>query len=91
MLKYELDFNEGNYIIGHFTIPDCPACDKAKDLLKKYKKQFMFIQADKKLFGKVLKVTGSKMVPQIFMDGDLYTSVDKLEERLQNEDTDGHN
>ena len=86
MLKYEIDFNKGNYIIGHFTFRECAMCEKAKSLLDKHKKQYMFIQADKRLFGKILLVTGSKRVPQIFMDGKLFLTVEELEESLKNEE-----
>ncbi|SVB75495.1 uncharacterized protein METZ01_LOCUS228349 [marine metagenome] len=61
-------------------------CEKAKSLLDKHKKQYMFIQADKKLFGKILSVTGSKKVPQIFLDGEVFLTVEKLEESLKNEE-----
>jgi glutaredoxin len=83
MLKYEIDFNKGNYVIGHFTFRECAMCEKAKSLLDKYKKQYMFIQADKRLFGKILSVTGSKKVPQIFMDGKPFLTVEELEESLK--------
>lgn len=86
MLKYEIDFNKGNYIIGHFTFRECAMCEKAKSLLDKHKKQYMFIQADKRLFGKILSVTGSKRVPQIFMDGKFFQTVEKLEDALKNEE-----
>ena len=86
MLKYEIDFNKGNYIVGHFTFRECAMCEKAKSLLDKHKKQYMFIQADKKLFGKILSVTGSKKVPQIFLDGEVFLTVEKLEESLKNEE-----
>ena len=84
MLKYEIDFNKGNYVVGHFTFRECAMCDKAKSLLDKHKKQYMFIQADKKLFGKILSVTGSKKVPQIFLEGKVYLTVGELEEVLDN-------
>jgi glutaredoxin len=86
MLKYEIDFNKGNYVIGHFTFRECAMCEKAKSLLDKHKKQYMFIQADKRLFGKILSVTGSKRVPQIFMDGKFFQTVEKLEDALKNEE-----
>ena len=86
MLKYEIDFNKGNYIIGHFTFRECAMCEKAKSLFAEYKIQYMFIQADKKLFGKILSVTGSTKVPQIFMDGKPFLTVGELEESLKNEE-----
>jgi len=66
MLKYEIDFNKGNYVVGHFTFRECAMCDKAKSLLDKHKIQYMFIQADKRLFGKILTVTGSKRFLKFF-------------------------
>ena len=82
MLKYEIDFNKGNYVVGHFTFNECAMCDKAKSLFAEHKIQYMFIQADKKLFGKILSVTGSKKVPQIFLEGKVYLTVGELEEAL---------
>jgi glutaredoxin-related protein len=46
----------------------------------------MYIQADKKLFGKVLPVTNSKTVPQIFMDGEFIGGFPELEKRLEVDD-----
>ena len=86
MLKYEIDFNKGNYVIGHFTFRECAMCEKAKSLLDEHKIQYMFIQADKRLFGKILSVTGSKKVPQIFMDGKVFQTVKELEESLKLEE-----
>ena len=86
MLKYEIDFNKGNYVVGHFTFRECPICAKEKSLLNKHKKQYMFIQADKRLFGKILAETGRKKVPQIFLDGKVFLTVGELEEVLKNEE-----
>ncbi len=57
MFKHEIDFSKGNYIVGSFAYPKCPSCDEAKQLFKENNIQYMFIQADKKLFGKVMGVT----------------------------------
>jgi glutaredoxin len=83
MIKHELDFSEGNYIIGHFTYPKCPSCEQAKELMNEKNIQYMFIQADKKLFGKVMGVTKSTSVPQIFMNGEYIGGYDELEEFLE--------
>ena len=91
MLQYELDFDKGTYIIGHFTIPNWPACDKAKDLLKKHNIQFMYILADKRLFGKLLSVTKSKNVPQIFHNGKFFANVTELEKELDGDNGTGWN
>ena len=91
MLKYEIDFNKGNYVVGHFTFRECAMCEKAKSLLDKHKKQYMFIQADKRLFGKILSVTGSKKVPQIFLDGKVFLTVEELEESLNENGNIGKN
>ena len=42
----------------------------------------MFIQADKKLFGKVVNITKSQTVPQIFMDGEFVGGAEDLESKL---------
>lgn len=83
MIQHELDFNEGTYVIGHFTYPKCPSCEQVKDLLRSKNIQYMFIQADKKLFGKVLKVTKSTTVPQVFMDGQYIGGYEELKAHLE--------
>lgn len=86
MIKHELDFSQGNYIVGHFTYPKCPSCEQAKELLREKDIQYMFIQADKKLFGKVMADTKSTSVPQIFMNGEYVGGYDELEEYLNKND-----
>jgi glutaredoxin len=83
MIKHELDFSDGNYIVGHFTYPKCPSCDQAKELLREKNIQYMFIQADKKLFGKVMGVTKSTSVPQIFLNGEYIGGYDDLVEHFR--------
>lgn len=85
MFKYEVDFNKGNYIVGSFAYPKCPSCDEAKQLFKENNLQYMFIQADKKLFGKVMGVTKQQTVPQIFMDGEFVGGAEDLETKLYGE------
>jgi len=82
MIKHELDFSKGNYIVGSFMYPKCPYCDKAKELMKEKGMQYMFVQADKKLFGKVMATTKTSTVPQIFMDGEFVGGFEDLEEKL---------
>lgn len=82
MFKYEVDFSKGNYVVGSFAYPKCPSCDSAKELFKEKNIQYMFIQADKKLFGKVMGVTKSQTVPQIFMEGEYVGGFEELQEKL---------
>lgn len=77
-LKHEIDFSTGIHVIGHFTYPKCPACDSAKEFLKEKGKQYQFIQADKKLFGKILQYTKTTTVPQIFIEGEFIGGYDDL-------------
>ena len=85
MFKYEVDFNKGNYIVGSFAYPKCPSCDEAKQLFKENNLPYMFIQADKKLFGKVMGVTKQQTVPQVLMDGEFIGGAEDLETRLYGE------
>ena len=82
MFTHEIDFHKGNYILGSFAYPKCPSCDEAKQLFKENNMQYMFIQADKKLFGKVMGITKSQTVPQIFMDGEFIGGSEDLENKL---------
>jgi len=45
----------------------------------------MYIQADKRMFGKILQITNQKTVPQIFMDGEFIGGFPELETKLNNE------
>ena len=83
MIKHELDFSDGNYIVGHCTYPKCPSCDQAKELMREKNIQYMFIQADKKLFGKVMGVTKSTSVPQIVLNGEYIGGYDDLVEHFR--------
>ena len=82
MIKHELDFSKGTFVVGHFSYPKCPSCDQAKELLKENNIQYTFVQADKKLFGKVFAETKSQTVPQIFMDGEYIGGFEDLEAKL---------
>lgn len=84
MVKHELDFSKGNYIVGSFMYPKCPSCDEAKELMKDKGMQYMFVQADKKLFGKVMSATKTSTVPQIFLDGEYVGGFEELKQRLIN-------
>lgn len=82
MITHELDFNKGTYVVGHYKYPKCPSCDDAKELLKSKDIQYTFVQADKKLFGKVMGVTKSITVPQIFMDGEFIGGYEDLQQKI---------
>lgn len=84
MIKHEFDFSKGTYVIGHYKYPKCPSCDSAKELLKDRDIQYVFVQADKRLFGKVMNETKSQTVPQIFMDGEYIGGFEDLQDKLGN-------
>lgn len=44
----------------------------------------MYIQADKRMFGKILQVTNQKTVPQIFIDGEFIGGFPELEAYFEN-------
>lgn len=82
MIKHELDFSKGAVVVGHYKYPKCPSCDSAKELLKENDIQYTFVQADKKLFGKVMAVTKQITVPQIFINGEFVGGFEDLQEKL---------
>ena len=84
-LKFEKDLSQGITVIGSFYYPRCEYCDKAKELLKQNKKEYTFIQADKKFFGKVMAETKSSSVPQIIIDGEYIGGYDDLVEYFKEE------
>jgi len=85
MIKHELDFSNGAVVVGHYKYPKCPSCDSAKELLKENDIQYTFVQADKKLFGKVMGVTKQITVPQIFINGEFIGGYEELETKLKGE------
>lgn len=82
MIRHELDFSKGTYVIGHYKYPKCPSCDDAKELLKQKDIQYTFVQADKRLFGKLMGVTKTQTVPQIFMDGEFVGGYEDLQHKI---------
>lgn len=85
MIKHELDFSQGVYVVGHYLYPKCPSCDTAKELLKENNLQYTFVQADKKLFGKIMSVTKQQTVPQVFINGEFIGGAEDLEIKLKGE------
>lgn len=46
----------------------------------------MYIQADKRMFGRILPITQSKTVPQIFIDGEYIGGFPELESYFENKE-----
>jgi|TARA_R110000787_G_scaffold184709_4_gene296573 glutaredoxin len=44
--------------------------------------QYAYLTADKRAFGNIMKMTGSKMVPQIVIDGKFIGDINNLKEYL---------
>ena len=73
---------EKNLVIGHKSLPDWSKCDEAKQLLDDAGMQYAYLTADKRAFGNIMKMTGSKMVPQIVIDGKFIGDINNLKEYL---------
>ena len=84
-LKFEKDLSQGITIIGSFLYAKCPWCDKCKEFLAEKGIQYTFIQADKKFFGSLMKITKSTQVPQIIINGEFIGDYDQLVEYFNKE------
>ena len=69
---------QGNVLIRHQSIPDCQKCDESKKILDQNKIKYTIINADKKFFGNLMKITKSTQVPQIIINGEFIGDYDQL-------------
>ena len=76
---------QGNVLIRHQSIPDCQKCDESKKILDQNKIKYTIINADKKFFGCLMKITKSTQVPQIIIDGEFIGDYDNLVKYLNKE------
>ena len=79
-----IDF-QGNVLIGHQSIPDCQKCEESKKILDQKKIKYTIINADKKFFGSLMKITKSTQVPQIIINGEFIGDYDHLVKYLNKE------
>ena len=76
---------QGNVLIRHQSIPDCQKCEESKKILDQYKIKYTIINADKKFFGSLMKITKSTQIPQIIINGEFIGDYDHLVEYLKKE------
>ena len=76
---------QGNVLIRHQSIPDCQKCEESKKILDQNKIKYTIINADKKFFGNLMKITKSTQVPQIIINGEFIGDYDHLVEYLKKE------
>ena len=79
-----IDF-QGNVLIRHQSIPDCQKCEESKKILDQNKIKYTIINADKKFFGSLMKITKSPQVPQIIINGEFIGDYDNLVKYLNKE------
>ena len=65
-MNIELD----NVLVRHQSVPECDWCDKSKDLVDQKGIKYTVIDSDKKFFGRLMRNTKSKKVPQIILNGE---------------------
>ena len=76
---------QGNVLIRHQSIPDCQKCEESKKILDQNKIKYTIINADKKFFGGLMKITKSTQVPQIIINGEFIGDYDQLAKYLNKE------
>ena len=70
-----------------FTLPGCPFCARAKQLLEEHGMRYEEVTLDKRVNSRVLRaVTGADTVPQIFIGGKHIGGADDLEKWFQAKD-----
>ena len=79
-----IDF-QGNVLIRHQSIPDCQKCEESKKILDQNNIKYTVINADKKFFGSLMKITKSTQVPQIIINGEFIGDYDHLVKYLNKE------
>ena len=75
----------GNVLIRHQSIPDCQKCEDSKKILDQNKIKYTLINADKKFFGSLMKLTKSTQVPQIIINEKFIGDYDQLVKYLNKE------
>ena len=76
---------QGNVLIRHQSIPDCQKCEESKKILDQNKIKYTIINADKKFFGSLMKITKPTQVPQIVINGEFIGDYDQLVKYLNKE------
>ena len=76
---------QGSVLIRHQSIPDCQKCEESKKILDQNKIKYTIINADKKFFGSLMKITKSTQVPQIIINGKFIGDYDHLIKYLNKE------
>ena len=76
---------QGNVLIRHQSIPDCQKCEESKKILDQNNIKYTVINADKKFFGSLMKITKSTQVPQIIIYGEFIGDYNQLVKYLNNE------
>ena len=79
-----IDF-QGNVLIRHQSIPECQKCEESKKILDQNNIKYTIINADKKFFGSLMKITKSTQVPQIIINGEFIGDYDNLVKYLNKE------
>ena len=76
---------QGNVLIRHQSIPDCQKCEESKKILDQNKIKYTIINAGKKFFGSLMKITKSTQVPQIIINGEFIGDHEQLVKYLNKE------
>ena len=76
---------QGNVLIRHQSIPDCQKCEESKKILDQNKIKYTIINADKKFFGSLMKITKSTQVPQIIINGEFIGNYQDLVKHYEKE------
>ncbi len=63
-----------------FGIPECPWCQKAKELLKPWKPRFVQVGSEDR--SQLLAMTGKTSVPQIYLKGKLLGGYDDTSKKM---------
>ena len=72
-----IDF-QGNVLKRHQSIPDCQKCQESKKILDQNNIKYTVINAYKKFFGSLTKITKSTQIPQLIINGEFIGDYDQL-------------
>ena len=77
------NFDNKNVIVSHIMYNKCEDCIEAEKIFKKYNFNYIFINANVEDFEKISKISGSKIIPQIFFLGNFIGGLHNLKNLLK--------
>jgi len=79
---YKIDFSKDIIILDSTFYNNSKNAQKAKKILDSKNIQYIYIKANSDFMEKIMEITGSKVIPQIFVNGEFIGGVHNLKTKL---------